>query len=510
MAYRDSTLDPVRQRRKALLDHLDDENTIFGAPSNEDLPPSAPSQKPGPRILTTGQDDLNDLPPGGGWSEDHPDVPDAPPVSPLPIGPGVDQQPSAGPVESRPLEPGPEPAPLGPDGPPNGPGQRIDFSPFPTRTLPTREQIAQTYNQELHRPIQDNEYDWWLGNANYAQEIANSPEAQAYRAGRPAPAPIPYVPPTTATTPQTPQDPLEFIRNWQRTHPASEGIGPLADALRAAGVNAPRYMYGNTPSNNELVVNGQKFKVLGAEDSPTTAFWYMGGNDSPPPSGPGQRIDFSPRTAMQSPEPGVFTNVPNGTVQSSPTDGRIHAPDTSTDPLQQAMRAALLKAMGRNSADVSLDDPTLKGQADAYQVAARRGETRTRAAMAERAAASGTLHSGGFDTGVQGLSEQTGENIAGYGANLVGQELQNRRGALAQNLALANAIGARTEAMQLQAQIADIDAHLRAQAMTNQQGQFYAGLQQNQGQYEDSLAYQYANLIAALNRQSMLAGLGNE
>jgi hypothetical protein len=474
MAYRDSALDPIRQRRKALLGQMGDENTTFDAPSDEDLPPSAPSQT---------------LP--GGWSEDHPDVPDAPPISPLPIGPGVDQQPSAGPVESRP-GPAPEPVP-----------------PAPPPALPTREQIAQAYTQYFHRPIQDNEYGWWLGNANYDQEISQSPEAHAYQTGAPAPAPIPYVPPITATTPPS-QDPLEFIRNWQRTHPASEGIGPLADALRAAGLNVPRYMYGNTPSNNELVVNGQKFKVLGAEDSPTTAFWYMGGNDSPPPGGPGQRIDFSPRIPTQMPAPGPLTTAPEPTGPSSPTDGRIHAPDTSTDPLQQAMRAALLKALGRNSADVSLDDPTLKGQADAYQIAARRGEARTRAAMAERAAASGTLHSGGFDTGVQGLSEQTGENIAGYGANLVGQELQNRRGALAQNLALANAIGARTEAMQLQAQIADIDAHLRTQAMGNQNSQFYAGLQQNQGQYEDSLAYRYANLIAALNRQSMLAGLGNE
>lgn len=71
-----------------------------------------------------------------------------------------------------------------------------------------------------------------------------------------------------------------FIANWQQTHAANEGIGPLADALTAAGyTNVSRYMYGTTPSNNELSIDGQKFKVLSAENSSNPAWYTPGTND---------------------------------------------------------------------------------------------------------------------------------------------------------------------------------------------------------------------------------------
>ena len=76
------------------------------------------------------------------------------------------------------------------------------------------------------------------------------------------------------------QSAQDFITQYQQSHPASEGIGPLTDALKAAGYsNVSSYMYGSTPSGNELSIDGQKFKVLGAENSPG-AYWYTGGNDS--------------------------------------------------------------------------------------------------------------------------------------------------------------------------------------------------------------------------------------
>jgi len=170
--------------------------------------------------------------------------------------------------------------------------------------LPTREQIAQAFRMYLGRPIKESEYGAWLGNANFDREIYNSPEATALRQIAtidPTTGKITYLPgkgptvdPTNpgsgnfnpgfnANTPGTPPPQgtaQAFIKQWQQTHKASEGIGPLAEALKAAGFNVPRFMYGTTPSNNELVVDGQKFKVLGAEDSPNTAYWYTGGNDS--------------------------------------------------------------------------------------------------------------------------------------------------------------------------------------------------------------------------------------
>lgn len=74
----------------------------------------------------------------------------------------------------------------------------------------------------------------------------------------------------------------DFIKQWQQSHPASEGIGPLAAAIAAKFPGVSRFMYGSTPSNNELVLpSGQKFKVISGEDNPATAGWYTPGtNDS--------------------------------------------------------------------------------------------------------------------------------------------------------------------------------------------------------------------------------------
>lgn len=71
-----------------------------------------------------------------------------------------------------------------------------------------------------------------------------------------------------------------FIANWQQTHPVSEGIGPLADAIAKQFPGVTRHMYGDTASNNELNIGGQKYKVLGGEGT-AGAYWYQPGmNDS--------------------------------------------------------------------------------------------------------------------------------------------------------------------------------------------------------------------------------------
>lgn len=73
-----------------------------------------------------------------------------------------------------------------------------------------------------------------------------------------------------------------FIQQWQAdpAHPASEGIGPLAAAVAKQFPGVNRFMYGQTPSNNELNIGG-KYKVLGGEGG-RGAYWYRPGmNDAP-------------------------------------------------------------------------------------------------------------------------------------------------------------------------------------------------------------------------------------
>lgn len=87
--------------------------------------------------------------------------------------------------------------------------------------------------------------------------------------------------PTGATTTGKPGA-AQFIAQYQADprHLPSEGVQPLYQALKAAGYNVSPYMYGSTPSNNEITLDGQKYKLLGGEGTPA-AYWYRAGmNDS--------------------------------------------------------------------------------------------------------------------------------------------------------------------------------------------------------------------------------------
>lgn len=88
--------------------------------------------------------------------------------------------------------------------------------------------------------------------------------------------------PAGSSTPAAPSlSATDFIRQYQQQHPggAQQGVQPVLDAMKAAGyTNVAPFMYGGNPSHNEISLDGQKFKVLGAEDSPN-AYWYTGGPD---------------------------------------------------------------------------------------------------------------------------------------------------------------------------------------------------------------------------------------
>lgn len=72
------------------------------------------------------------------------------------------------------------------------------------------------------------------------------------------------------------------IAAYQMANPAQGGIAPLTAALKKQGFAVDRFLYGATPSDNELSVGGQKYKVLGAENTPG-AYWYRPGMDDSAP-----------------------------------------------------------------------------------------------------------------------------------------------------------------------------------------------------------------------------------
>lgn len=159
----------------------------------------------------------------------------------------------------------------------------------------------------------------------------------------------------------------------------------------------------------------------------------------------------------------------NGQPMSSGSSGPA-APGASsagggTSDFQGQIRQLLLSQLGQMGAAPSINDPALKGQSDAYRVAQERSGQQQRSALAERDAFTG-LNSGGagsgsFDTGIQGIGEQVGQNIAGHDASLVGGEVQSRRATLQNLLGMAMQSGDAEATRAIQLQIAQMDNELR-------------------------------------------------
>ncbi len=112
-------------------------------------------------------------------------------------------------------------------------------------------------------------------------------------------------------------DPVAFIRQWQATHPASVNAPQeIIAALQANGFNASPFMYGNTPSGNEINLNGEKFKVIGAENSGNPT-WYRGENDLP--GGGGFSLQGMSNVAPFQ-APGILTPYTNELTNPSQAD----------------------------------------------------------------------------------------------------------------------------------------------------------------------------------------------
>lgn len=220
----------------------------------------------------------------------------------------------------------------------------------------------------------------------------------------------------------------------------------------------------------------------------------------------GQRDPGTSRTSVAMEPGGGYQAAPGGQIGPRPETGAggttpaLQGQQDRNYGVSDAMRQALLKLMTDSQAPVDPNDPIIANRTAAYRTARERGAGREREAAAERAAFTG-LNSGGqgsgsFDTAIQGINENASQDVAGFGANLQGEELQARRQQLVQALSLANSMGARTEAAQLQMALSELDAQLRRE-----------GLGQQQGQFEDTMGLNYNQLLAQLNRDSYLSAM---
>jgi hypothetical protein len=197
---------------------------------------------------------------------------------------------------------------------------------------------------------------------------------------------------------------------------------------------------------------------------------------------PGAGIGTVGASPVAGPTPTLGPGMPSAPAPGAPP----------ADPLRDRYRQSLLDAMGRGP--VTMNDPNIKGQADAFSLAQTRAKDRAREAMAERAARSGLLSdqasSGAFDQGILGLEQQQGEAEAGFNAGLLGSEQDKQRQQLMQAAAMAGQTLDAGEQRQLQERLAAMDEQFRRAQLGQQGSQFDRTFGQQGSQFERQLGEQ--------------------
>ena len=158
------------------------------------------------------------------------------------------------------------------------------------------------------------------------------------------------------------------------------------------------------------------------------------------------------------------------------------------------VRSMLMQQLGDMGKTPGADDPIIANQVNAYRNEKVRAGDRQRAALAERAAASGLLSggqsSGAFDTGIQGIQEGIGEDVGQFSAGAVSKELYNRRDKMTQLMNMALASGDAQSARELQMQIAQMDNELRRSTLGENRRQFDQGFGEDRRRFDDQFGRQ--------------------
>lgn len=311
-----------------------------------------------------------------------------------------------------------------------------------------------------------------------AANLQNPENQQAINAGYPNGFPSPVAAPTQTQSPSLPApstDAISFIRQYQRDHAASpQAVQDLFAQLQSQfGIgrwNNPQYGL----SNNEIDYNNSKRKV-----------YSEGGNSWYDPDG-------------LSNDGGGSAGGNGGAPSMSPTTGYgvpASMPQTSS-PYDAALQAAI---MGLLNTPQTVDAESLRHtpQFQAEQLGGQRAEERQRAQLAERASAEGWSDSGGMDTQLQGIRTARGENEANFLGNLATSQMQDNRDRLLAGISAATQSGQFQQAQALQLELANLDAAIRRETLSQQQSQF-----------GDSLGFNYTSLQEQANEASTRALLG--
>lgn len=144
------------------------------------------------------------------------------------------------------------------------------------------------------------------------------------------------------------------------------------------------------------------------------------------------------------------------------------------DAFSQQIRDKILALLSGGS-DVQ-SDPVYNQALAAFSTQQQRATDNMRNAIAERAAAEGTTGTGGYTNQLLSAEQQGGENTANFAGQLATRQLERQRDEMMNALSLGANYMSAAEQRALQLKIAEINAALQQQSITNQNNQYNQSL----------------------------------
>lgn len=182
---------------------------------------------------------------------------------------------------------------------------------------------------------------------------------------------------------------------------------------------------------------------------------------------------------------GGFSVTPFAAPAYNPATSPIFGASAPTSATQQALFDRLM-GLASQSTNVSPDDPVIKAQTDAYRAEATRGARDYISAAAEKGGQNANM-----DAASRSAYEKAGQATAGFQGQAMVNELAARRQQIMQALSGASGLLTSEQSMQLQDQLAQLDAQLSAWGTTQSLGanesQFARNLAQNAYEFDSNM-----------------------
>lgn len=183
---------------------------------------------------------------------------------------------------------------------------------------------------------------------------------------------------------------------------------------------------------------------------------------------------------------------PNG-----PSGGPGGGPGGTQSPYMSQLIAQLMARAGQSLNIDPSTDPIIAPQLNAANAA---GVRQGRNFLNDMAESSNPFATGAMNTARTQVAEDASQKASALSAQLVQNELTARRQEIQAALTEEGSLLTSQQQLALQQQLAMIDAALRQQSVSNQNTQFYSGMNQNDRQFLQSLLYQY-NQLGSSNDQ---------